>query len=162
MAGQSILPNVDVPPRRGAAAVVVLQLQQMLNRYGAGLVEDGVYGPATEAAVYRAYDRIAKGPSFEARNLVASGPSAAATVGDLWNTLTLAFDAFAPSLQAPSTPPQPVAPPTTISMGPREAQQMGREIGVLPQPGLPTLGKVLIGLGIAGVVGGIALAIARR
>lgn len=42
---------LDLPLRPGASGWSVAQLQQALNRHGAGLVVDGGYGPTTVAAV---------------------------------------------------------------------------------------------------------------
>lgn len=156
----SFLPNIDVPISIGAHSTVVLQLQQLLNRYmAAGLVEDGIFGQNTSRATDRAFVTLQNGPSWEARNITAGGPSGFTMMGELLNALVLAFDAWAPAaLPRAGSAPAPAAPPTTITMNPNTARQMGVELGITPPAPTPW-GTVLVVGGVLAGLGALAMAL---
>ena len=90
----------DAPLRQGMRGLRTLALQKRLNAQGAGLVEDGVYGPATEAACRaregqvciagdRVHLRTGPGREYASVAIARRGDAFPAVSGEGWQPILL-------------------------------------------------------------------------
>lgn len=167
------LPSTDQPLEIGARSWWVARLQTLLaaRGYNPGAV-DGLFGVPTQHALHAAVFALAQSPSYNARSIVAGRPYWP-DAGTAINALDQAFkldaaeggNATCGTAAGLVYDPPPISASKTIVMGPAQAAQMGRKLGLEPDPPM-SLGAKLAWGGAAITALGLASwglsALARR